>query len=74
MDRVEEIIEEKDELEERIDELRREYSSIAPPCGSKSCMWFNSTKHTHCILGIWVTECKDYKPDEEIQEQKRQIR
>lgn len=56
------------ELENQISDLTREYLDETPPCKNEACGWYrpNSWKSGNCGWTNLLETCRDYKPEEEI--------
>lgn len=60
-----EILEEINELEEEIENLRKEYYSIVEPCSNKDCAFYDE-KYPNAGRCKWtheITKCNNYIPE-----------
>jgi len=61
---VEEILQRKRELEEELEQLRKDYVRETSPCGNKKCAFYRENYKNHCSWTWWHTECPDYIEEE----------
>ena len=48
-------------LEDEIEKLKDEYSSLVPPCNNKDCSFHSTFHKNHCCWTFYVDECPKYK-------------